>query len=101
MRTNISFDFGNLILIKEIDHRFKFFDSLLDKISGKTKHLKQSAKLFTYNKLSKCVSVNRITDVYQDELFECLGFKSKPAERTLYRDLERIGDKGLPQNKMP
>jgi len=93
MRTNTSFDFGNLILIKEIDHRFKFFDSLLDGISGKAKHLKQSAKLFAYNRLGKCVSVNRLTGVYQDELFECLGFNTKPSERTLYRDLERIGNK--------
>jgi len=41
--------------------------------------------------LGKCVSINQILSVYPIESFEHLGFKEAPKERTLYRDLERIG----------
>jgi transposase len=93
MRNNISFNAGNLILIDKVDKRFNLFGNIFQNLTGKAKHLKQSAKLFIYNKLGKCASVNRLTDVYQDEVFEYLGFKETPSERTLYRDLERIGNK--------
>jgi len=93
MRTNISFDVGSLILINKIDSKYKFFDFILSGLEGRTKHLKQSVKAFIYNKLGKCVSVCRINEVYPVECFESLGFKENPKERTLYRDLERIGIK--------
>ena len=93
MRHNISFNAGNLILIDKVDSRFNLFGSIFQNLTGKTKHLKESTKLFIYNKLGKCASVNRLTDVYQAEVFEYLGFRNVPSERTLYRDLERIGNK--------
>ncbi|MFH1425390.1 MAG: hypothetical protein ABIG28_01505 [archaeon] len=46
MRSNTSFDAGSLILINKIDKEFNFFDNLFDKLTGKTKHLKESAKAF-------------------------------------------------------
>lgn len=91
MRSNISFDAGSLILINKIDREFKFFDSILQDIVGKTKHLKQSVKAFVYNRLSKCVSLKKIPQVYPLECFESLGFKETPKDRTLNRDLERVG----------
>ena len=93
MRTNISFNVGSLILINKVDSEYKFFDSIFSGLEGKTKHLKQSVKTFIYNRLGKCVSVCRINEVYPVECFESLGFKETPKERTLYRDLERIGAK--------
>lgn len=91
MRTNISFNAGTLILINKIDKEYNLFDSLFGNIKGKTKHLIQSAKTFINNRLDKCTSLNQIIPTYPTELFECLGFKESPKERTLYRDLERIG----------
>jgi len=93
MRTNISFDIGSLILIDKADSKYKFFDSVLKGLEGKTKHLKESVKAFIYNRLSKCVSVCRINEIYPIECFESLGFKENPKQRTLYRDLVRIGIK--------
>ena len=93
MRTNTSFDAGSLILINKIDKEFKFFDSVLNGIIGKTKHLKQSVKVFVYNRLSKCVSLKKINQIYPIECFESLGFKEAPKDRTLNRDLERVGAK--------
>ncbi len=91
MRTNISFNAGTLILINKIDREYNLFDSLFRNIKGKTKHLIQSVKAFINNRLDKCASLNQIITTYPQELFECLGFKENPKERTLYRDLERIG----------
>lgn len=93
MRNNISFDAGSLILINKIDREFNFFDSLLYGLKGKTKHLKESVKVFIYNRLSKCVSLKKINEIYPSECFESLGFKETPKDRTLNRDLERIGMK--------
>ncbi len=93
MRNNISFNVGTLILTKKIDEEFNFFDSIFGSLKGKTKHLIKSVKTFVNNRLDKCVSLSQITQSYQQEWFECLGFKEIPKERTLYRDLERIGMK--------
>ena len=91
MRTNISFNAGNLILIDKVNSKYNFFDLVFRGLIGKTKHLIESAKAFINNRLDKCVSINQITEVYPEELFNALGFKSTPKQRTLYRDLERIG----------
>jgi len=91
MRNNTSFDAGSLILINKIDKEFNFFGSVLQGIVGRTKHLKESVKAFIYNRLSKCVSLKKINVIYPEECFESLGFKETPKDRTLNRDLERIG----------
>lgn len=93
MRANVTFPVGNMILIDKVDKTFRFFDSLFDGIRSKAKSLKESAKLFTYNRLGACVSVNRLTSVYPREAFERLGFDGVPSDRTLYRDLKRIGER--------
>ena len=93
MRNNISFNVGTLILIKKADQEFNFFDSIFGSLKGKAKHFIESVKTFVNNRLDKCVSLSQITQSYQREWFECLGFKEIPKERTLYRDLERIGMK--------
>jgi transposase len=90
-RKNVSFAIGNVVLIDKINHKFGFFNSLFGNIATKAKTLKQSAKLFVYNRLGRCVSINRLTSVYPKEVFEHLNFKEIPKDRTLYRNLERIG----------
>ena len=88
MRSNISFDAGSLILINKVDKEFNFFDTILQDIIGRTKHLKESVKVFIYNRLSKCVSLKKINQIYPTECFESIGFKETPKDRTLNRDLE-------------
>lgn len=93
MKSNISFNVGTLILTKKVDREFNFFDSVFGNLKGKTKHLIESVKAFVNNRLDKCVSLSQITESYPQEWFECLGFRETPKDRTLYRDLERIGIK--------
>jgi len=91
MKSNVTFEFGNVIVLNKINGRFGFFDSIFGGLGGKAKEFVQCAKLFSYNRLGKCVSINRILSVYPAELFEHLGFEDVPRKRTLYRNLERVG----------
>ncbi len=91
MKSNTSFHVGSLILVNKVDSRYNLFDSVFSPLKGKTKHLIESVKMFINNRLDKCVSVSNLLGIYPEEWFECLGFKEKPKERTMYRDLERIG----------
>ena len=91
MRENTNFAIGNIALMDKVEHKFNLFGQLFSGIANKAKNLKEDAKLFVYNRLGKCVSINQILSVYPIEAYEHLGFKSAPKERTLYRDLERIG----------
>ncbi|MBI2668210.1 transposase [Candidatus Woesearchaeota archaeon] len=45
-----------------------------------------------YNRLDECFSINQIISGYSPELFELLKFKKALSDRTLYRDLSRIGE---------
>jgi len=89
---NVTFSLGSVAIIDKADVSFGFFDFLFSGIGGKAKNIKECAKLFAYNRLASCVSVNQICEIYPSELFEQLGFNEKPSERSLYRNLERIGN---------
>jgi len=91
MRDNVNFAIGTIALMDKVDHRFNLFGQLFSGIANRAKNLKGDAKLFVYNRLGKCVSINQILSIYPTETFEHLGFKETPKGRTLYRDLERIG----------
>jgi len=91
MRENVNFAIGTIALMEKVDHTFNFFGQLFSGIANKAKNLKEDAKLFVYNRLGKCVSISQILSVYPTEAYEYLGFNDTPKERTLYRDLERIG----------
>lgn len=93
MKRNISFSAGPFLLIDKIENKYNLFGILFEALGGKAKHLKESAKLFAYNKLAESLSINRIQEVYPYELFEEIGFKKNPSDRGLYRDLSRIGIK--------
>src|SRR3989344_8259620 len=91
MRENVSFSFGPIALMNKIENKFNFFEMIFRGLGGKAKHLKESAKLFAYNKLAESISINKIQEIYPYELFEELGL-NEISDRTLYRNLERIGN---------
>lgn len=91
MKQNVTYTIGNIALIDKINEKYGFFDSLFDGVFGRAKNVKETAKALISNRLSKCVSTHRLTDVYPEEFFCELGFSEKPKERGLYRNIERIG----------
>jgi len=91
MGENVSFSFGPIELINKIEDKFHFFEIIFGRLGGKAKNLPESAKLFSYNKLAESISINKIKDIYPFELFEEIGL-GEISDRTLYRNLERIGN---------
>src|SRR3989344_3311953 len=92
MRENVSFSFGPIALINNIEKKLNFFEIIFRGLGGNAKNLKESAKLFSYNKLADSISINRILELFSSELLNEVGIKGKISERTLYRNLERIGN---------
>ena len=93
MKQNVTYSIGNIALVDKINEKLGLFDSLFDKAFGRAKEVKETAKALAANRLGKCVSTHRLTEVYPEEFFQELGFKGVPAERNLYRNIERIGQR--------
>ena len=93
MKENTTVSIGSLALIDKVDCEFGFFRRVFSGLSGRAKNLVPSTKLFIYNRLSECFATNRLREGYSAELFELLRFTKIPSDRSLYRDLERVGKK--------
>ena len=92
MGENVSFSFGPVALMNRVDNKFHFFEIVFGGLGGKAKNLPESAKLFSYNKLAESISINKIMEIYPYELLQEIGFNKPISDRTLYRNLERIGN---------
>lgn len=91
MKQNVTYSIGSLALVEKANECFGLFDFLFDGGFGRAKRVKETAEALVANRLDKCVSTHRLTGVYPEEFFEELGFDGVPAERGLYRSIERIG----------
>jgi len=95
MKNDVAVSIGSLALIEKVDDEYRFFSRVLGGLGGKAKNLVASTKLFIYNRLGECFATNHLISGYSSELFGLLGFGKLPADRSLYRDLERIGKNHL------
>ncbi len=91
MKTNSSIPLGGIVLIKKVEKRFGAFKELFSGIGGKSKDFLPCVKLQVYNKLTHSVSTHQIVETYPEEIAEHVGMNEMPAERSLYRALERVG----------
>ena len=96
MKSNVTFSIGSIALVEKINVRYHLFDSLFEKIGGKARHLKETAKLLVVNRLDKCASIRQLPAMYPTEFFQELGFPKTPRERNTYRNLERLGENFAP-----
>lgn len=92
-KNNVTFSVGNVAIIDKVNEKYQLFNKLFDNLGTKAKNIKNSAKLFCYNRLGDCVAINQLNEIYPEELFTQLGFREVPAERSFYRDLDRIGQR--------
>lgn len=95
MKNNTTLSIGSLALVDKVDAEHQFFESLFNGLGGRAKNLVSSTKLFIYNRLNQCFATNHLRSGYSPELFDLLKFKKMPSDRTLYRDLERLGKNHL------
>ncbi len=93
MKENTTVSIGSLALIDKVDCEYQFFPRVFGGLIGRAKNLVSSTKLFIVNRLGECFAMNRLRTGYSEELFQLLRFKNVPSDRSLYRDLERIGKK--------
>ncbi|HOT03532.1 MAG TPA: hypothetical protein PK069_05075 [Methanolinea sp.] len=93
MTKNVTFSLGEIALVRKIDAHTNFFESILEGIDGRSQTFIPSVKHLISNKLGQSVSVNKLLDFAPVELLETLGFEIKVSERTLYRTLERLGER--------
>src|SRR3990167_7659389 len=91
MKNNVAVSIGSVALIEKVNDEYQFFPRIFNAVGGKARNLIQSTKLFMYNRLDECFSINQMVSGYSSELFELLKFKSVPSDRNLYRNLSRIG----------
>src|SRR3989338_9876260 len=91
MKNNVAVNIGCVALIEKVNDEYQFFPRIFNAVGGKARNLIQSTKLFMYNRLDECLSINQMVSGYSSELFELLKFKSVPSDRNLYRNLSRIG----------
>ena len=91
MNQNITLSIGNLVLIDKVDAEYDYFQRVFHGVGGKANNFVPSAKLFMYNRLGECFSVNQIISGYQKNLFQKLKFSKEPNDRLLYRNVERLG----------
>ena len=92
-KNNVTFSIGNVALIDKVNEKYQFFGRLFDNFGMKARNVKSSAKLFCYNRLGDCVSINQLSSIYPEELFKMMGYKEMPSDRSIYRDLDRIGQR--------
>ena len=93
MPKNTTFSLGNVALIDKIDSETTFFESILGGIGGRSKSFIPSVKLLISNKLNQSVSINKILEFTPEELLTTLGFENKASDRSVYRVLERLGER--------
>jgi transposase len=93
MKQNVTYNIGSIALIDKLNVQFGLFDFLFDSGFGRARKVKETAKLLVANRLDKCVSVHRLPSIFPQEFFETLGFGDAPAERNIYRNVERIGQR--------
>ena len=83
MKQNAAVSIGNVALIEKVNDEYQFFPRIFNAVGGKARNLIQSTKLFMYNRLDECFSINQMVSGYSSELFELLRFKSVPSDRNL------------------
>jgi len=91
MSTNKTFPLGGLAIIEQIEKHYGLFSDLFDGFNERMRDFIPCVKSLIYNKLTHSVSVHQMLNTYPEELFERLGVKKVPSERTLNRTVERIG----------
>lgn len=93
MKQNVTFSIGNVALIDKADAQTGFFKAVLGNVGGRAKSFIPSVKLLINNRLSNCLSVNRLLEFTPQELLDILGFEETTSERSIYRTVERLGEK--------
>jgi transposase len=91
MKNNVTLPLGSISLIDKIEKEIGLISGIFGNSGGKSKDFVGIAKLFLANRIEDTVSIHQLLPTSSPEKLELLGIKEEPAERSLYRDLQKIG----------
>ena len=75
----------------KIDREYGLISSIFGKAGGRSRNFVGAVKLLLCNRMDDAVSVHQILPMSSDERFGLLGLKEGISERSLYRDLQKVG----------
>ncbi len=91
MTESVAFSIGNIAAIDKADLTLGgHFQKVFGGMGGKSHDFIPMVKLLMANKLGPSLSVTRLNS-HPEELFQMLGFEERPAERSIYRAIVRVG----------
>ena len=91
MRNNTTLPLGSISIIDKIEKDFGLISGIFGKAGGKTRNFVGAIKLLLCNRIDGAVSLHQILPMSSDERLELLGINSKISERSLYRNLQKVG----------
>ena len=91
MKNNVTIPIGSISLIDKIESDYGLISGIFGKTGGKTRNFIGAAKLLLCNRIDGAVSIHQILPMSSVERFALLGIKGSISERSLYRDLQKIG----------
>ena len=90
MKNNVTLPLGSISLIDNIEKEIGLISGIFGNSSGRSKDFVGIVKLFLTNRIDDTVSVHQLL-ISTQEKSELLGISEEPAERSLYRDIQKIG----------
>ena len=91
MKNNVTLPLGSISLIDNIEKEIGLISGIFGNSGGRSKDFIGIVKLFLTNRIDDTVSVHQLLPTSTQEKFELLGISEEPAERSLYRDIQKIG----------
>ena len=88
---SVTLPIGSISVIDKIERDIGLISGIFTNSGGKSKDFVGIAKLFLANRIEDTVSVHQLLPTSTTEKFELLGIKKEPAERSLYRAIQKIG----------
>jgi transposase len=88
---NVTYSLGGLALIDFAEKHYSVFSEIFGNIQEESMDFQKIIELLIYNRLTHSVSIHQIKNTYPIEVFQDLGFKHIPSERSIYRALEKVG----------
>ncbi len=91
MTKSVAFSMGHIAAIDKTDSTLGgYFERVFGGIGGRSHDFIPLVKLLIANKLGPSLSVHQL-DSHPIEYLQMLGFQEPPAERNIYRAIERVG----------
>ncbi len=91
MKNNVTLPLGSISVIDKVEKDIGLISGIFGNSGGRSRDFVGIAKLFLANRIEDTVSVHRLLPTSSSEKLELLGIREEPAERSLYRDMEKIG----------